>query len=382
MSFYTCGLISRVSAILLLALSASMGFHLHAGASPIDDPANAAAHEQTATTRRVMVRVTVTCEGKPVAEVPFTVQHDRAFGQGVTDSDGRTVLEIDVAASARMVALYPRPWPSSGGRTLNIEESREQYFRLIAPYTFANWYRVELRPNEGSYELSIEVARARKATLHVEPPEHPGWGAMAVSRSSPFKLNMPDADGRIIVAGLPKAKPSVIYVISSRFEGRVARVAVPAGKADVDLGKVTIKPDADASCEAKVIFHPSSTRLWRPGSAVAGVTLVSLDGERVYIFSLRRQMTESGYAPSDSVMVSAPSGEYYVVGEMFAATLAQTSVIERARAGENLRKLGVPTITVSPDQVAELELNQWEVEKIILGGEDNTDRPEYVPPKP
>lgn len=378
-----CRFASQVASIILLVLLVSMEVHAPAAAAPPAAPVPAAPEAQVEETRRVTVHVTVKSDDKPVADVPFTAQYDRCFGQGATDAHGRAVLEVEVPASARMVAVYPRPWPSSGGRVLNITQQREQYLQLIAPYAFANWYRVGLRPKEGSYELPIVVSHARTATLHVDPPERPGWGANAISRNCTSKLNLPDADGRIIVPGLPKDKPSVVYVVTTRFVGRIARVEVPAGEADVDLGKITIPPDTDPLGEASITFQPSRAPLWRPDSTADGVTLVSLDGGRIEMFVRRQKISEAGPPiPSDSIAVKVPPGEYYVVGGLFGATPAQASLVERARAGEDLRKLGVPTVIVSTDHTAELELDQWKVESLILGGEDNTDRPDYTPPGP
>ncbi len=353
-----------VAACLLIGISTGLF------AAAIQPPEGATA----APTRMIAVEVSVTSDGKPVQGVGFVMRTEVANATAVTNANGQARLEAAAPLSSRMVAVFPSAVPLLGPADRKLQRLTEKQIEVIAPFAFERWYRVSLTPDSNAYQLPIHVSRARNATLRVTDTTGGPIEAFGLSRDVTLvnQLTPTDSDGTLVIRGLPQGRKSVVYILTK--DGRIRRVEVPAGQNNVSLGDVVVEPDPPADCEIKIESHGIVDRHWRPETTANGVTLVSLDGSRYYTMQIGQLVPHAVFDAGSRDLPRVAPGVYYVVGGLFKASVEQVAVIERALSGEDLRPLGVPTVTAVPGVLSELRIDPWQVEKLILGPE-NTDKP-------
>lgn len=326
--------------------------------------------------RVVSLHVLVTSEGSGVANIPMTANYIRSFGQGFTDARGAITLSLSVPPRARMVAVFPSPILAKGlvGDALRTETENQR--AQIARHAFSNWYRVALSDSASDYDLNIEVGSARSASLRALAGSLPVADAVVYTRDAVVDSRS-DGAGAISVGGLSKDSTSILYIWAAGKA--VARVAVPAGGKDAVLGDIELSMVKGAA-QVKITPTRSKGGLWRPEASHSGVTLVSIDGSKVFSLFV---YSPGGYTTNDASGTSlpwVPPGEYFVTGGTFAATLSQVLLIERSLSGADLKAVGLPTIVAASGKISELEFDPRLVDEMLAGGGDKTDLPNLASP--
>lgn len=365
-----------MSSALLAHIAAAACLILAAGAhgAVLAQPApHAQEHDLQREVRKISVDVTARSGGAPIADLLVRLTALRGEVVGRTGPDGRVSLSVEVPADATRAAVYPlATLPLTGTPEQRRQRLKDDEERLNG-LSFARWYPVDLAPETDRYQVLMDVAPARKCVV---TPAFPGGVqpiALAGSADGSIgTLKLTEEGSPIAVGGLPKGRPSTVYVWNAGL--KLQRISVPPGDDDFHAA-VKLEPYEEA-CEVNITILPRPGFGWRPDRGHAGVTLVSLDGQTVIPLFARMiegvRRTVAGYATTEFPRV--PAGTYYIAPGFFNATAPQRAVLERALAGEDLRPLGIPTITTSPGVVARESVHEPSVETALFG-DAKTQRP-------
>ncbi|MBY0260991.1 MAG: hypothetical protein K2Q20_01515 [Phycisphaerales bacterium] len=325
-------------------------------------------------TRQISVEIRLTSSGQPLSGVAFKLAAGAQDRVGKTGTDGRLVLQLEIPRELTRAAAYALIARPDSGTPEEREAAYQKEADRIRRLAFRRWYPIDLEAERASYELAIDVGPARTCSITVRDEQGRAVTAIAESSSGSIgSLALARAPGPVVVGGLPRGQASVVYVWSASC--RLKRVVVPAGEGDHRMD-VVMQP-VNGDCEVNISLTPGSALDWRPDYGHIGVTLVSLDGMTAISLLARetadgtdRTVVRGGSAEFQRV----PAGTYYAVAGSFSGTASQRAVIERALAGEDLRPLGIPTITAAPGVVAEATLVESSLETQLFG-DTNTQRP-------
>lgn len=316
--------------------------------------------------REVEIRVSLRDGGQPIAGIGVKAKAQGGEASGRTDQQGSAALSLTVASDASWAAVYPAALASESGTPAERIQSVRQNHDRLGGFAFARWYPIVLEPGRTTYSIEIDAPTARKCVVSATGPD--GGSVHVATASANGTIGNAAALVRetpVAVGGLPKGRASIVYAWA---EGcLIERIVVPAGDEDHAAAVTLRRPGG--SCEVEITVAFGTAADWRPEPIVAGVTLVSLDGQTRLTLSVRKVdgVWRVVPGPGTNDLPKLPPGTYYVVGHSFAATAPQRAVIERALAGEDLRPHEVPTVTAVEGEVARLALDISAAERALLG---------------
>jgi len=313
--------------------------------------------------REVSVTITVqTDTGQPIHDCPIDVS---SFQEGImvfTDASGVGHGTITVDDDEDH-ALTARLWNGDKHTQMTLEQTRlarDRFADLSAALAFPFHGLIELSPTASNYSTTIIAKSPVEIRARVRTPDDTQWiGGATIQSYWTAGDSDPALGEHLVIPNAPRATPIILWLTGQTQQGIRLKLTAAQTAADLDLGDIVVSyaetnsPISVSTLNAFNYFDDYGENCGRYG------TLVSIDGQRIYTFSIDPQgkLTAAGDTPYGTPAYVA-AGDYFVVPSHFAADPA-FQLLRSIDAGKTaeLEAAGVPKITAAPDQTATLQFD-------------------------
>ncbi len=304
-------------------------------------------------------------DGKPLTRVAVFTRLGESFSKesffsANADENGKAVLVLPVLAETRAIFVQLTGQRRAGEGYPRVEETLA-LFKLEKENCFQSKYTVLLQPGVESYELQVKAGLTilvvgRGVTDAGEP-----ISVQALPQPGVAGRPQGATAGKLFeIGGIPRGIATEIF-----FQGEgtpvVASVAIGASPENVYVGDVIFDttPRTAAVCVELAGKYPR-----RPMGElqIAGATLVSEDGKRIYAF------LGSGRSESNDCMcfeTCAPPGKYYVLPYLFTGSAGQLAVLRAIRGRHRLDSPGIATVAAMDGQENTVLVDIAEFESVV-----------------
>jgi hypothetical protein len=304
-------------------------------------------------------------DGAAIEHVPLVATENGAVISGrahETDASGTCVLEVTASDHAgEIVVMCDRPeaaYAPSDSQVPTVVSFRS----LIRTRSFKRWYAVATTGLESSSSLTIVVPQAVAVKGKVLLPE--GCPGIVFARGEGLSWGAAAA-GAFELGGVPPGQTSTIFIQAECGDAVLSvPVAVPA---DADLAATRSLPDVkwpsptEPSRPVCIKVHHAESLGVLYGPLTDSVSLVSLDGSRLYSFALNRatgvaesiaDISRERFDEKEGALPRVAPGTYYVtVGDFISGGADLLYFAVKNGRGAQLDAAHVPTITVSASAV-------------------------------